>query len=254
MAEAGVASRRACEELILSGVVKVNGEKVTVPQTRVSRKKDKIEVEGRAIRQEPIKKWYFAVNKPKGYSCMARSEIEEGKALALDVFVDWEREWKKKHPGQMPPRLQVAGNLDVNATGLLLVTNDGKWAQKVTSHAAGITREYTVSTTPSVAKAGKGALVKISQGAVVDEEAGTTLVPKMVGTDGSGSDRIRIVVAEGSSRQVRTLIEGTGLRVNGMKRVRVGGYRMPRGLGFGSIQELKPHEVRRVTEDRKSVV
>lgn len=207
-----------------------------------------IEVSGRALRQEPIKKWYFAVNKPKGYSCMARQDVEEGRPVALDIFADWVRDWKRKHSGQMPPRLMLAGNLDVNATGLLLVTNDGQWAAQVTSPAASISREYTVSTSPSIAKAGKKTLIKLSEGGVVDEEAGTVLVPKMVGTDGSGGDRLRIVVEGGSARQVRTLIESCGLRVNGLKRVRIGGYRMPHSLGFAGIIELKPHEVRRVLD------
>ena len=93
-----------------------------------------IEVDGKAIRQDPIKKWYFAVNKPRGYTCMTSTPTDEDweeRRSFLDLFDDWSKTWKRQHNGQAPPRLQVAGNLDVNATGLMFVTNDGKWASKV---------------------------------------------------------------------------------------------------------------------------
>jgi len=204
-------------------------------------------VEGKPVKRSSGRKWYFAVNKPKGYTCTA--EPSEGRAPrqhAIRLLDDWVDSWKRLNRGQPPPRLRVAGNLDVNATGLLLVTNDGSWAAKVTSQSVGITKEYSLVTKLRPTKA---QLKGIADGAAVDEEGREFVKPVAVAQDlTSPSPRLRIVVGKGSSRQVRSLVESTGLRVNSVKRVRIGGYRMPRELGFGNILELKPHEVRRITD------
>lgn len=93
----------------------------------------KIEVDGKPIRKDPIKLMYFAVNKPKGYSCVT-NRPEDGswgdQRPVMDLFKDWSATWERQHPGQVLPRLQVAGNLDVNATGLMFVTNDGRFSAK----------------------------------------------------------------------------------------------------------------------------
>lgn len=148
----------------------------------------------------------------------------------------------------------------------------------MTSKSIGITREYAVATQ---LKPTKNQLLAITKGAYVDESDKVFVQPVAIAMDGAGgSDRIRIVVAEGSSRQVcplacqviapaaylflskwppdfmlligdfqlRTLVESTGLRVNSVKRVRIGGYRMPNSLGIGSHIELEAHEVRRITD------
>ncbi|CAD7695245.1 unnamed protein product [Ostreobium quekettii] len=128
LAAAGVAARRKAEEIIFSSQVTVNGVVVTTPQTRVDASKDVIEVDGRRVDTANQEKYYFAVNKPKGFLCSAKPSYKEGenKKLVLDLFENWISGWKRSNPqGKVPPRLFTVGRLDANSYGLLLVTNDG---------------------------------------------------------------------------------------------------------------------------------
>ncbi|MBM3198304.1 MAG: rRNA pseudouridine synthase, partial [Chlamydiae bacterium] len=116
LAAAGVASRRAAEELIFAGKVTVNGSIVTTPQTLVSPKEDAICCEGKKVGYEEAK-LYFLLNKPKGYIC---SNARVGtKKIVRDLFA------------KIPQRLFTVGRLDRETTGLLIVTNDGHFANKV---------------------------------------------------------------------------------------------------------------------------
>src|SRR5271169_5561850 len=116
LAAAGVASRRACEELIFKGKVTVNGEIVIVPQTLVSWEKDEISVDGVPLKTEQGKV-YFILNKPKGYICS--SARIGSKKLVVDIFQN------------LPYRLFTVGRLDRDTTGLLIITNDGHFANQV---------------------------------------------------------------------------------------------------------------------------
>ncbi|GBG79478.1 hypothetical protein CBR_g29624 [Chara braunii] len=138
LAAAGVASRRSCEDLIFAGKVTVNGQVITVPQTQVDPRKDSIYVNGNQLPRKAAPKLYFILNKPKGYIC---SNAEGGKRLVVDLFEDFMDEWRKKNPGVPKPRFFTVGRLDVATTGLLLVTNDGDFAQKVAHPSSGITKE-----------------------------------------------------------------------------------------------------------------
>src|SRR5690242_17465241 len=115
MSSAGVASRRACEELIFQGRVKVNAEVVLLPQTMVCWEKDEICVDGVRLRGEE-EKVYYLLNKPHGFIC---SNTRVGsKKLVLDLFAGY------------PFRLFTVGRLDRDTTGLLIVTNDGHFANR----------------------------------------------------------------------------------------------------------------------------
>ncbi|BDA41490.1 Putative ribosomal large subunit pseudouridine synthase [Coccomyxa sp. Obi] len=246
IARAGIASRRKAEDLITEGLVKVNGEKILVPQHQVIADKDKIVVNGKEL-PRTTELWYFAANKPKGYLCANVPGKDGTTRLVIDLFEDWRKTvWKRKHPDPraVPPRLFTVGRLDVASTGLIFVTNDGMWAQSVQHPSAGITKEYIVTCS---AEPTRRQLETIAAGCEVD---GAFVTPVAVAPvkDVGQKDRLRIVVAEGRNREVRTLVAHAGLDVVALKRVRIGGYRLPRELGLGQIVSLKPHEVRRISD------
>lgn len=249
LAAAGVASRRAAEQLIFAGKVKVNGVVVTTPQTVTDPSKDKVEVGGREVAAQPQKKFYFAVNKPKGYTCTSSAPDAEGGSgkLVMELLQPWLEEWRRRHPrGTRPPRLFTVGRLDVQSVGLLFITNDGQWAQKVMHPSAGLTKEY-IATVDRPAT--RRHLQQVAEGTEVE---GAHVMPVAVAIDDSnpadGNCRIRIVVAEGRKHEVRELFGAVGLNVKFLKRVRVGGYRMPKGLGLGEMVPLQTKDLNRTLD------
>ncbi|KAK9819972.1 hypothetical protein WJX72_004674 [[Myrmecia] bisecta] len=250
VAAAGIASRRAAEELIFEGRVKLNGTVVTVPQTMVAINLDEVTVDGKRLLTRAPRKYYFALNKPKGYICSnkASDDTVAQSRLVVDLFDDWiKRVWRREHmhPNAIPPRLFTVGRLDVQSTGLILVTNDGAWSQQVSHPSSGIEKEYA-ATTDQVPT--KRQLEAIAAGCIVD---GAFVQPVAVGaeaSDPSVRNRIRLIVAEGRNREVRVLVSNAGLEVTALKRVRIGGFRLPRDLGIGQFRELKPHEMMRVMD------
>jgi 16S rRNA U516 pseudouridylate synthase RsuA-like enzyme len=138
MAAAGVDSRRKCEALVMEGKVKVNGDVVTEPGTLVDLNKDSLRVCNRAISTlQP--KVYFMLNKPKGYICSTVPQEGLTAKPVLSIFGPYFKKHVQGQPvGTKPPRLFTVGRLDVNTTGLLLVTSDGTWAQRIAHPATGV--------------------------------------------------------------------------------------------------------------------
>ena len=192
------------------------------------------------------KKYYFALNKPKGYICSNKGDGSSGSGdrLVVDLFDEWLGGWKQRHPGSgTPPRLFTVGRLDVQSVGLLFVTNDGDWAQAVQHPSSELTKEYSVSLNR---KPNRQEIEAMSKGCDID---GVIVVPVAVAIDDSDitkPNRIKMIVSEGKNREVRRLVENAGMDVKQLRRVRMGGYRMPKYLKFGQYVELKPYEVRRV--------
>ncbi|KAL4433084.1 hypothetical protein ABPG77_006511 [Micractinium sp. CCAP 211/92] len=257
IAAAGVASRRGADELILEGKVRVNDRVVTELGTQVDLRKDKVTVNGREISREAVqRKYYFALNKPKGFICSNKSEYEDGGEgrLVISLFDDWLARWRQRQarlsrggggPAGLPPRLFTVGRLDVQSVGLIFVTNDGDWAHKVMHPSSGITKEYVVTLNRQPRPQD---LDTIAAGCTMD---GVFVQPVAVirdDTDPTRPNRVRVVVAEGRNREVRNLVEHAGMEVKSLRRTRIGGYRLPRDLPFGQFVELRPNEVRRVLD------
>src|SRR3990167_11237136 len=150
LAAAGVASRRACEELIFAGRVQVNKETILLPQHHIDWDSDQIAVDGQLLRKEQ-KKVYYMLNKPAGYIC---TNIRPGKKrIVLDLFPNANE------------RLFTVGRLDKETSGLLIVTNDGKFANEVIHPSSNIIKEYVVKTLQEITPEH---LEILSQGARVD--------------------------------------------------------------------------------------
>ncbi|KAI3793469.1 hypothetical protein L1987_36088 [Smallanthus sonchifolius] len=239
LAAAGVASRRSCEELIFDGRVTVNGSVCNTPQTRVDPKKDMIYVNGNRLPKKLPPKVYLAMNKPKGYICSA---AESQTKSVLSLFNDYMKSWDKRNPGQPKPRLFTVGRLDVATTGLIIVTNDGEFAQKISHPSSGFSKEYIATIDGTVHKRH---LIAISEGTVID---GVHCTPDAVELLPQQPDkkrpRLRIVVHEGRNHEVRELVKSAGLQIYSLKRIRIGAFRLPPDLLLGKYIELKPPQLK----------
>lgn len=222
IAAAGVASRRAAEELIFDGKTTVNGQKVLVPQMLVDPSVDIIEVGGKRLSSRP-KRVYYAVNKPVGYYCTNAAEI---KRRAIDLI-----------EGSTNVRLFTVGRLDKDTSGLILITNDGHFANRVMHPSGGVKKEYIAKVDQEVTH---DHLVSLSQGCVVE---GALVRPHRVVKIRRST--LRIVVNEGRRHEVREMLAAAGLKVIELKRVKIGDLTLGT-IPLGEYKELSAHEVERL--------
>lgn len=222
IAAAGIASRRAAEEIIFQGRVKVNGQVVKVPQTLVDWHTDAILVDESPIKGEE-KKVYFILNKPHGYIC---SNTRLGtKKLVVDLFA------------HLNLRLFTVGRLDRDTTGLLLVTNDGHFANQVIHPSANLSKEYLVKASQEITDQH---LKTISKGTYVE---GSWVKPVRVEKVRKGT--LKVVVKEGKKREVRLLVQNAGLTILELSRIRIGGLRLgpiPEGV-FREMTDFDKTEI-----------
>lgn len=221
MAAAGVASRRASEELIFAGKVQVNGKTVLVPQTMVG-ENDYITVNGKGIGNVE-KKVYYILNKPVGYYCSPVPK--ERYKYVLDLFSGTKE------------RLFTVGRLDRDTSGLIIVTNDGHFANRVIHPSSRIQKEYIVKTNHDITA---HHLKTISAGTRIED-----VFVKPVRVEKVRKGTVKVIVMEGKKREVRILVEAADLKVLELKRVRIGGLRM----GEMEIGEWRP-----MKESEKEVI
>ncbi len=217
LASAGIASRRACETLIFDGKVSVNGEIVTIPQTPVCLDEDDVRVESTRIKSAE-EKVYYLLNKPRNYVC-SNSPLGR-KKLVIDLF-------------PTDHRLFTVGRLDRDTTGLLIVTNDGHFAQKIIHPSSNVEKEYLVKVTSHITH---DHLVGISRGGMVE---GAFVKPVRVTKMRKGT--LKVVVKEGRKREVRVLVEKAGLEIRELSRIRIGGLHLG-PLSEGSYRPLTAAE------------
>ena len=222
LAHAGVASRRSAERLIADGKVRVGGEVVTDPARDVN-DDSKVEVEGRSIKPEPREVW--AVNKPKGVVSTAR---EPGKRRAVTQLVESKR------------RLYPVGRLDADSTGLILLTNDGELANRLTHPRYGVRKTYLVELDHPPSEAD---LERLRTG--VDLEDGRTAPAEV---ERLGEREIEVTIREGRKRQVRRMAEAVGNQVNELTRIRVGSLELG-DLRRGEARRLDRREIDALWKD-----
>ena len=229
LAHAGVASRRAAEGLIADGHVSVDGDVVTDPARDVG-DASAVEVDGHAVATEPREVWL--VNKPAGV--VSTASDTHGRAIVTDL-VESER------------RLYPVGRLDAATTGLILLTNDGELAERLTHPRYGVKKVYRARVQP--ARVTPRALDALKKG--VELEDGRT-APAQARQPAHGV--VELTIREGRKRQVRRMLEAVGHRVVELERVAFGPLGL-RGLEPGQSRRLTKAEVerlRRVTEKRPS--
>jgi 23S rRNA pseudouridine2605 synthase len=229
LARAGVASRRAAEELISAGRVKVNGAIVTEMGSRAQPGKDRIEVDGRVVAVGPAREQaehtYIALNKPVGVVSTAKDT--HGRPTVLDLI-----------PRQEGTRLYPVGRLDVDTTGLLLLTNDGDLTFRLTHPRYGVDKEYRVLVR---GRPNEVELRKLREGVEIEGEVTAPAKVEVVGERG-GDTWLRTVIHEGRKRQVRMMAEAVGHPVIELQRVRFGPITLG-NLEPGKWRHLAVHEV-----------
>ena len=222
LSSCGVASRRKCEEIILAGKVSVNGKVTNVLSTIVNEKVDKVEVDGVAIKL-PAQFVYLKMNKPKGYACTASDE--RGRKTIFDLL-------------ESDVRLFNVGRLDYDTEGLLLLTNDGDFANLVTHPKYHFEKEYIVTAEGEVKE---GDLAVLRKGVVIDGQRMPTARVKLLSFDGKWS-KVSVVIDEGQNHQVRRMFEAIGKDIKLLKRVRIGDVHLG-GLYRGKTKPMTEKEI-----------
>lgn len=213
MARCGVSSRREAENIILSGRVKVNKKVITELGTKIDEDNDKVFLDGVLIIPEK-KTYYIMLNKPKGYVTTAKDEFDRKTVLELVSDVD--------------ARLYPVGRLDYDSEGLLLLTNDGDFAYKMTHPTQHIPKKYH-AVVDGIADVGH--VVKLRQGIEID---GYLTKPAKVEIAGvrERTTQLNITISEGKNRQIRRMCEAVGLPVIKLTRASIGGVslgNLPKG-------------------------
>ena len=221
LADRGVASRRHAEELIAAGRVRVDGAVVTTLGTKVD-EDARIEVDGRPTHTVRLR--YVALNKPTGVLSSARDE--RGRTSVVSLVGGGER-------------LYPVGRLDADSEGLVLLTNDGAWAEHVLHPRYGVERVYDVSVLGSITDAAVAALRR----GVRLEEGLARAARVEIASRSRGVSRLRMILHTGWKRQVRRMCAAVGLRVTRLVRVRIGPIALGR-LRPGEWRELTKTEVR----------
>jgi 23S rRNA pseudouridine2605 synthase len=228
MANCGVASRRKCEEIITSGRVKVNGIVVDKLGSKVS-SKDVVTVDGRIIEKE--EHVYYVLNKPRGY--VTTLDDEFGRKKVIDLFAKEDLAY----------RIFPIGRLDYDTQGVLLFTNDGELANKLTSPHSNVEKEYLARVE---GKAGKEELAKLVRGVVINgyktKPAEVEVVEYKKDTNTS---LLRIIITEGKYHQVKNMCEAVGLPVKRLTRLRFATI-STEGIAKGEYRRLKIHEVKQL--------
>ena len=223
LATRGWGSRRVCEEIIAAGRVTVNGEPAVLGR-RVDPEQDRIEVDGVPVGARPDLVHYL-LNKPLGVVTTASDP--QGRRTVVELV-----------PSE--PRVYPVGRLDVNTEGLLLLTNDGELAQRLTHPSHGVEKEYLVDVSGGLVAQGK--IRALRDGIELDD--GMT-APAQVSQPSPGV--LRITIHEGRNRQVRRMCEAIGHPVRRLVRVRIGTL-SDRTLKPGQWREVTPAELKALIE------
>ncbi len=226
IAQAGIASRRAAEQMILNGEVSVNGRVVTELGTKADAEKDHIKVRGKLIKAKlkTREKVYILLNKPKGY--LSSASDPEGRKLVTDLV---------KGHGKLHP----VGRLDYNTEGLIILTNDGEFTNRVaSSRSVAKVYEVKVKGLPN-----RNAINKLRRGIVLDDGFKTSPceIRELKPTDKNGW--YEITLYEGHNQQIRKMFDAIGHSVVKLRRTKIGSVYDPY-LKAGESRDLTPEEVK----------
>lgn len=223
IAECGVASRRKAEEMIAAGEVTVNGVKAEIG-CKADPKNDKIRIKGKLIEQHQ-KPVYIMLHKPRGYITTMSDEMER-KCVAELVK-------------NIPERVYPVGRLDRESEGLLLMTNDGAFANAMTHPTRHVPKTYRVTVRPSITDE---QITQLSAGMVIDGRKTSPAFVRIL-TQEPGRVVLEIVLHEGRNREIRKMCEQLHLEVARLKRTAVGSLRLGM-LAPGKWRELTTDEVK----------
>jgi pseudouridine synthase len=254
MADAGIAARRDCEQLILAGRVRVNGRAVTTLPCFIDPTHDRVELDGVALKLPDTAQAartaaakahvYVLINKPKGVITTTRDP--EGRRSVMDLL---------PHALRSEERLFPVGRLDADSTGLLLITNDGDLAFQLTHPKFGITKEYRVTCRGLASeeqletlRRGLFLITPAADGSKTSKRASMESVRIMKRqVDRARGDRtlLKVTLREGQNREIRRLLARVGLKVKELERVAIGPLRLT-GLEPGASKLLSKRDVEKL--------
>lgn len=202
-----VCSRRKAEEMILQGKIKINGKTASLGD-RVTPNVDKVFLNGKEILLENKDKYYIMLNKPRGF--VTTMKDERGRKCVADLVSD------------IPERVYPAGRLDKNSEGLLIMTNDGDFANSLMHPSKDIWKTYRVTVRPKITE---DQLNILCSGIEID---GKPTEPAMIKVLTQEKNRVvlEISIKEGRNRQIRKMCEFVGLEVARLKRISIGGLKL----------------------------
>ncbi len=217
IAATGFCSRRKADEYIERGKVKINGRVATLGND-IDEKKDRVEVENRRIYLED-EKVYLILNKPRGY--VTTTNDENGRKTIFNIV-------KSKQ------RVFSVGRLDIATEGLLLLTNDGTFANDLMHPSKKIEKEYIAKIKGEITE---DKIEKLKSGVEIDGYTTKEASVKRI-----SENELEVIIKEGKNRQVRKMCEAVGLDVIKLKRVRLGSLRLE-GLRLGEYRDLTKSEL-----------
>lgn len=225
LSDQGICSRRAAERMIDEGRVKVNGHPVTLGD-KMDPDYNKVSIDGKTVRIVRKRKYiYIMLHKPRGFITTSSDEL--GRKTVMDLV---------KGVGR---RVYPIGRLDKDSEGLLLMTDDGAFANLLTHPSGGVGKLYRVTVRP---RATEEQIVKMSSGVVLDDGVKTAPAVIHVVTDEPNRTVLEITLHEGRNRQIRRMCESVGLEVIRLKRSAEGPVKLGM-LAPGEWRELKRSEV-----------
>jgi pseudouridine synthase len=219
LADAGVASRRAGEKLILDGRVGVNGEIVQQLGAKVEPFRDQVTVDGPPVK--PKRKIYLALNKPRGLVCSRKDEL--GRPTIYELLP---KEWGHLHS---------VGRLDFNSEGLLFLTNDGEFSLRLSHPRYGVHKKYVATVDGQVEE---DMLRQFRHGLWYEGEQFKAERTRLISSNSSRSE-VELELTEGKYREVRRLFESQGRTVRRLQRIQIGKIK---------LGELRPGKWRTLTE------
>ena len=229
LANCGIASRRKCEEYILQGKVKVNGEIVTELGTKINPEKDIIEFENKQVK-ESTKYVYVLLNKPIGY--VTTSDDQFGRETVLDLV-------------KVRERIVPIGRLDMYTSGALILTNDGDFVYKITHPKHEINKTYTVTVKGIVQDR---EVEQLRKGVKIEDYTTKPAKVKILKTDVEKDiSRLEITIHEGKNRQVRKMCEAVGRKVLALHRSKIGNIGV-KDIELGKWRFLSEKEVQQLVK------
>lgn len=222
LALCGIGSRRNVEQHILNGEITVNGKTVNNLSTDIDVKKDKVVYNGSELIL-PKQYVYYKFNKPKGYICSANDE--KGRKTIFELI-------------KVEERVFSVGRLDYNSEGLLILTNDGDFANKLTHPSNHINKEYVVTIEGGITE---GELAVLRAGVIENGKRMPSAKVKLIKFENNIS-RLSVIIDEGQNRQIRRMFEAIGKTIVLLKRVSIGGLKLG-GLERGKYRPLTNKEL-----------
>lgn len=231
LAQAGIASRRHAEEIIIQGRVQVNGEVIRTLGTKVV-STDRIAVDGRPLPLPQKDYAYYLLHKPTGYITSVTDP--QGRKTVMELMQ------------KIPQRVYPVGRLDYDTSGLLLLTNDGDLAHRLMHPSYGVEKTYRVEVGEKIPEQ---ALRRLEKGVLLEDGKTAPARVREVSPKGGGSSPVyEITIHEGRNRQVRRMFKAIGFPLRALKRMGFGPLELDPSLAQGAFRPLSKTEIQHLRQ------